>query len=153
MTIRWATIRWLHHHHIKRRDIINHPCNDFNGDYLNCVEIWVWSRITFYIEQEPWLLFEVPIRFNSLASRRFEINLRKLFFMQILLIHGWGISGENVLTWAAQDLTDDKSTFFQVMDWCRQATRHYLSQCWPRSMSPYGVISHNELMSNKTTSA
>ena len=26
----------------------------------------------------------------------------------------------------------------QVMAWCRQATSHYLSQCWTRSMSPYG---------------
>ena len=26
------------------------------------------------------------------------------------------------------------------MAWCRQATSHYLSQCCPRSMSPYGVI-------------
>ena len=25
------------------------------------------------------------------------------------------------------------------MAWCRQATSHYLSQCWLRSMSPYGV--------------
>ena len=25
------------------------------------------------------------------------------------------------------------------MAWCRQATSHYLSQCWPRSVSPYGV--------------
>ena len=25
------------------------------------------------------------------------------------------------------------------MDWCRQATSHYLNQCSPRSMSPYGV--------------
>ena len=25
------------------------------------------------------------------------------------------------------------------MAWCRQATSHYLSQCWPSSMSPYGV--------------
>ena len=33
----------------------------------------------------------------------------------------------------------DKSTLVQVMAWCRQATSHYLSQCWPRSMSPYGV--------------
>ena len=42
------------------------------------------------------------------------------------------------------DLTDDMSTLVQVMAWCRQswccqATSHYLSQCWPRSMSPYGV--------------
>ena len=37
------------------------------------------------------------------------------------------------------DLTDDKSTLVQVMAWCRQAPSHYLSQCWPSSMSPYGV--------------
>ena len=28
----------------------------------------------------------------------------------------------------------------QVMAWCRQAQSHYLSQWWPRSMSPNGVI-------------
>ena len=36
------------------------------------------------------------------------------------------------------DLTDDKSTLVQVMAWCRQATSHYLSQCWPKSLSLYG---------------
>ena len=36
-------------------------------------------------------------------------------------------------------LGNDKSTLVQVMAWCRQATSHYLSQCWPRFMSPYGV--------------
>ena len=25
------------------------------------------------------------------------------------------------------------------MAWCRQATSHYLSQCWPRSLSPYDI--------------
>ena len=25
------------------------------------------------------------------------------------------------------------------MAWCCQATSHYLSQCWPRSLSPYGI--------------
>ena len=33
----------------------------------------------------------------------------------------------------------DKSTLVQVMAWCHQATSHYLSQCWPRSMLPNGV--------------
>ena len=43
------------------------------------------------------------------------------------------------LRWMSLDLTDDKSALVQVMAWCRQATSHYLSQCWPRSPSPYGV--------------
>ena len=38
-----------------------------------------------------------------------------------------------------QDFIDDKSTLVQVVAWCRQAKNHYLSQCWPRSISPYGV--------------
>ena len=53
---------------------------------------------------------------------------------------GRGISYEIDLRWMPLDLTDDKSTLVQVMAWCRQAPSHYLSQCWPRSMSPYGVI-------------
>ena len=52
---------------------------------------------------------------------------------------GWGISWKIGVRWMPLDLTDDKSTLVQVMAWCRQATSHYLSQCWPRFMSPYGV--------------
>ena len=49
---------------------------------------------------------------------------------------GWGISYEIALRWMPLDLTDDKSPLVQVMVWCCQATSHYLSQCWPKSMSP-----------------
>ena len=52
---------------------------------------------------------------------------------------GWGISCKIVLWWMPLDLSDNKSTLVQVMAWCRQATSHYLSQCWLRSLSPYGV--------------
>ena len=34
--------------------------------------------------------------------------------------------------------TEDRSTLVQVMVWCRQANQ-YLSQCWPTSLSSYGV--------------
>ena len=37
------------------------------------------------------------------------------------------------------DLTDDQSTLVQIMAWCHPSTSHYLSQCWPKSMSPYGI--------------
>ena len=36
-------------------------------------------------------------------------------------------------------LTYGKSTLVQAMAWCYQATRQYLSQCWPRSMTPYSA--------------
>ena len=50
-----------------------------------------------------------------------------------------GISCETALIWRSLDFTNDQSTLVQVMDWCRQATSHYLNQCWPRSPTPYGV--------------
>ena len=75
--------------------------------------------------------------FNSLASGRFQRNFRKVIIQLILVIDG---SCKIVLKWITIDLIDDKSTFVQAMAWCRQATSHHLSQCWPRSLLPYGVI-------------
>ena len=49
------------------------------------------------------------------------------------------ISFEIVHRGMSLDLTYDKSTLVQVMAWCREATSHYRSQCWPRSLSSYGV--------------
>ena len=77
---------------------------------------------------------------NSLAPGKFEWNFRHVIFKQILVTDGWGISCEIVLIWVSLDLTDDQSTLVLVMAWCRQATSHYLSQCWPRSR-PHCVLS------------
>ena len=76
---------------------------------------------------------------NSLAPGKFEWNFRYLIFQIILVVDGWGISCELALRWMSPVLADDESTLEQVMAWCRQATSHYLSQCWPRSLPPYGV--------------
>ena len=76
---------------------------------------------------------------NSLAPGGFELNFRWVIFKLIVVVHGWGISCETALIWMSLDHTYDKSTLVQVMAWCRQATSHYLSQCWPRSISSYGV--------------
>ena len=70
-------------------------------------------------------------RLNSLAPGKFELNFRYLILQMISAIDG--------LWWMSLDLTDDKSTLVQVMAWCHQTTSHYLSLCWPRSLSPYGI--------------
>ena len=57
----------------------------------------------------------------------------------ILVIDKWLISCTIGLRLMSLDLADDEWTLVQVMACCRQATRHYLSQCSPRSKSPYGV--------------
>ena len=62
-----------------------------------------------------------------------------IYNIQSCFMSGIFRSYDNALRWKPRDLTDVKPTFVQVMAWCRQATSHYLSQCWTRSMSPYGI--------------
>ena len=50
------------------------------------------------------------------------------------------------LRWMLLNLTNDKSTLIQVMAWCRQATSHYLSQCWPDLCHHMASLNHNELI-------
>ena len=76
---------------------------------------------------------------NSLAPGRSECDSKNAIFNLVLLIGIFRSSHDNSLRWMPQGLTDDQSTLAQVMAWCRQATSHYLSQCWPRSLSPYCV--------------
>ena len=75
---------------------------------------------------------------NSLAPGKPRCHFKTAIFNLILLIGILTSSNDNPLRWMPWDLTDDKSTLVQVMAWCLQATSHYLSQCWPSSMSPYG---------------
>ena len=68
------------------------------------------------------------------------IDNRKLVILKhISEIDVVSISRKMSLRWIPQDLIDDYSTLVQVMAWCHQATSHYLSPCWPRTRSPYGV--------------
>ena len=77
--------------------------------------------------------------FNSLTPGSPGCHCKTAIFNLVLLIGVFRSSDDNGLKWMSSDLTDDKSALVQVMVWCRQATSHYLSQCWPSSMSPYGV--------------
>ena len=89
--------------------------------------------------QKHQVTLSIPGWLNSLTPGRFQFDFRYVIFKLTLVYGGWGISYEISLRRKPQDLTDDKSTLVQVMAWCRQATSHYLSQCWPRSMSPNGI--------------
>ena len=104
-----------------------------------------------YNKTSYWILKRAPVsccntgypsktRLNSLAPGRSECDSKNVIFNLVLLIGIFRSSHDNALRWMSQDLTDDKSRLVQVMAWCHQATSHYLNQCWPRSMSPYGVI-------------
>ena len=49
-------------------------------------------------------------------------------------------SCEIALRWMPQNTFDDKSTSVHIMAWYYLAIAHMLSQCWPGSVSSYGVI-------------
>ena len=90
---------------------------------------WIWILVLvlylnsfFFLNISNWLVL-VSITINSLPT----VNDNCL---------------EVAVRWMSLALADDKSTLVQVMSRCHQATCHYMSQCWPRSMWPYasGVI-------------
>ena len=86
-----------------------------------------------------WIHKLTALPVNSLVPGRCGWNLNLVIFKLTSRVDTLSISGEIALRWMPQDFTDDKSTLVQVMAWCRQATSHYLGQCRPRSISPYGV--------------
>ena len=65
-----------------------------------------------------------------------------MIFKLISLIVGRGISCEISLRRMWVDLTGAKSTL---------APSHYLSQSWPRFMSPYGITRPHSIKQNKNT--
>ena len=46
-----------------------------------------------------------------------------------------------------------KSRQVWVMAWCRLATTHHLRQCWPKSLSPYGITGPHQVNLLKKSSA
>ena len=89
----------------------------------------------------PQMVYEfITVNVNSLAPGAIKWNFIYVIFNLLLEIDGGGISCDIVIRKMSQDLIVDKSILAQVLAWCFQATSHYLSQCWPRSMPPYGVI-------------
>ena len=97
------------------------------------------NRVYIYQTYYAWKTSRAKLHFNSLAPGKFECNFRYVIFQVILVIDGWGISCEIAQIWLSVDFTDDQPTLVPVMAWCRQATSHYLSQCWPKCLTPYGV--------------
>ena len=66
-------------------------------------------------------------------------NNFSIIFKTITENSNLGTHCEIALRWMPQHFINEQLTLFQVMAWCHQATSHYLSSCWPRSMLPYGI--------------
>ena len=78
--------------------------------------------------------------FNSLAPASFGSNFKSVINRHILQIKFMSTSCGIVFNWKPQNPFGNKSTLVLIMAWCCQAQSHYLSQCWPISMSTYALL-------------
>ena len=85
------------------------------------------KELKWTIDQYSSKLLTLSWGIDSMAPGRFERIFIQGIFKLILVICEWGISCKTAINWMSLDFTDDKSS-------------HYRSQCWPRSLLPYGVI-------------
>ena len=71
----------------------------------------------------------VPVKTRwDICDTQFGVLIFNLVMSEV------GISNDIVSKWLPLNLTDDKSILVQIVAWCRKATSHYPSQCWPSSM-------------------
>ena len=94
-----------------------------------------------YTEMTPCLF---PFMFNSLSHGRCGNIFSNMAFKFIIQNSSLGTTHEMALRWMPKNLSNEKSTLFQVTAWCHQAASHFLGRCWPRHLFPYG--GHNKLM-------
>ena len=85
-----------------------------------------------------WDLFTWTKYINQLIPGRYILYLRWLNFNHIPVIAFYSISWETHLIRMQQGLVDDELTLVQVMDCCRQATRHYLKLIRSNFVTAYG---------------
>ena len=119
----------------------------FHLCYIVCC-IWQLNRLTRDVPSTPWNSYEICTRLTHWPLGYFN-KILKIICELILVIDGCDISSEIALRWMSLDLSDDKTiegikttsmeTLVRVIAWSRQKTSHYLNQCWPRSLPPYGV--------------
>ena len=120
-----------------------------NKDWLNHIEIWTW--ISYHIHRKGAIFLALNsagvklIRvYSSMADHGvilivlssntcYSLDLSSCALLAKVLSDGhhfW-----NPLDDSQRWQTKDESTQVQVMAWCPLAPSHYLSLCWPKSMS------------------
>ena len=99
-----------------------------------------WCKLNYTRAIHTILLkYDKPIPNNSMVPGKCGCNPNNVFFKLKPWVNILSTSSEIVLRRIPQSTFDAKLTLVRVMGWCRQATSHYLSPCWSRSTSPYGV--------------
>ena len=78
--------------------------------------------------------------FNISASGRCKSYFQCVASDHVLWVKFMRNFCEIYLRWMPKITWDDKPTLAQFMAWCREATKLYLTECWSKSLSPYGAM-------------
>ena len=112
------------------------------GNQQLLVPIWgsnssSFSCRSFSSQREPTVVGSINNSFNPLAPGKHGINSKsvvpKRIFSQVKFM--------STSRWMPHNTLDNESTSLRAKPRFRQATSQCLGQCWPRPMSPYGLIS------------
>ena len=103
----------------------------FKGQSINCNHLLHPSSISIFNI--------IKLDINSLTPGRYCHIFKQVTFQHFVVSDIKNSFYEIVSSLMPMVWLNDQSTLVQVMAWCRQAPSHYLSQCWPRSLSPYGI--------------
>ena len=101
----------------------------------SCDEVFKTSGALSWLWTDKYL--QVVITSQNVDFQELQFQIRKFqtrFSDKYLKYFPWNCYRVNTTT-----PHRSYSTLVKAMAWCRQATSHYLSQCWPRSLAPYGV--------------
>ena len=110
---------------------IEWPVN-WDNQMLTWCNVTVTYEWNFNFMNSSWTLTHWPLEdlTNNFGSKIFKLIPQN---------SSLGACCEIAPRWLPQNLSNEKSTLVQVMAWCRQATSHYQNQCWPRSLTSYGI--------------
>ena len=119
-------------------------CRLWNGGHFVSPSVYEAYPVTLYLmifDEICQMIFDLMI-----SGELYQMISDKIYTCFIIpsttkLLGGGGILVSLCLsihpTFRTRSVTP--TTLVQVMAWCHQATSHYLSPCWPRSMLPYGA--------------
>ena len=120
-----------------------------NETFQETVEVKIhsglWRACTYY-DDLPGKDVQDKSEINPLELGRCGSNFKSVICKLILENSSLDTRYEITLRWMAQDLTIGKSTLIQVIGLFHQAAKHFLIQCWPRSMGHIASLDHIELM-------
>ena len=109
---------------------------DKDSEHVSCHD----DQMTYFQNFRGYLADDWNALYSLLPGRS-GCNFKNAIF-NLALLAGIFRSCDNACGWMLWDFDVDKLTLVKVMAWCCdccQAPSHYLNQCCPRSILPYGV--------------